>query len=94
MASRKGNRQRQPAPNHIANDGTSLRGSAQPGREAARPNPPAPSASFDSALAETVNGYYQSELIYGACPIRAVEDQIGTRRAEGIGLATAMVKPC
>jgi hypothetical protein len=46
------------------------------------------------ALADTVNGYYKSEFIYGASPIRAVEDQIGPRRAERIGLATAMVKPC
>ena len=30
--------------------------------------------SFDNALAETVNGYYKSELIYGARPVRAVED--------------------
>ena len=58
------------------------------------PTQPHRRRSFDSALAETVNGCYKSELIYGACPIRAVQDQIGTRRTEGIGLATAMVKPC
>jgi putative transposase len=33
--------------------------------------------SFDNALAETVNGYYKAELIYGParnCPWKTVED--------------------
>ena len=37
----------------------------------------APSASFDNALAETVNGYYKSELIYGPArpgPWKTIED--------------------
>jgi quinol monooxygenase YgiN len=39
------------------------------------PTQPHRRPSSDSPLAETVSGYYRSELIYGACPIGAVEDQ-------------------
>jgi putative transposase len=35
--------------------------------------------SFDNALAETVNGYYKAELVYGPGPHRAVEDRRGCR---------------
>jgi hypothetical protein len=35
--------------------------------------------SYDNALAETVNGYYKSELIYGPAPPGAVEERRGCR---------------
>ncbi|ETZ41168.1 integrase core domain protein [Mycobacterium avium MAV_061107_1842] len=35
--------------------------------------------SFDNALAETVNGYYKAELIYGPARSRTVEDRRGRR---------------
>jgi hypothetical protein len=80
---------------HAGFDGRGLE-TERYGVTAPAPDPTQPHRrrSFDSTLAETVNGYYKSEFIYGASPIRAVEDQIGPRRAERIGLATAMVKPC
>ena len=57
-------------------------------------NPTQPSAEFRYRLPKRSTATTSPNSIYGACPIRAVEDQIGPRRAEGIGLATALVKPC
>ncbi len=56
---------------------TSIRYSERPAEIGAAPSIGAVGDSFDNALAETVNGYYKSELIYGPArngPWKSVED--------------------